>query len=88
VTEIVEAEEDLRQFLKLVRERYPEYPYVAVWERQKRGAIHWHLGVPGFQDVRFLRSCWLQVVGEGYGNIDVRGPRGDKLRRPSRLVRI
>ena len=79
VTEVVKAEEDLRQFLKLVRERYSEYPYVAVWERQKRGAIHWHLGVPGFQDVRLLRMCWLQVVGEGNGNIDVRGPRGNKI---------
>lgn len=78
MTEVGRAEKDLRLFLKLVRERYPEFPYVAVWERQKRGAIHWHLGVVEFQDVRFLRSCWLEVVGEGNGNIDVRGPRGGK----------
>ena len=78
VTEVAKAEEDLRQFLKLVRERYPEYPYVAVWERQKRGAIHWHLGVPGFQDVRFLRKCWRKVVGHDNGNIDVTPPRGKR----------
>jgi len=78
VTDLARAEEDLRQFLRLVRERHAQFPYVAVWERQKRGAIHWHLGVPGFQNVRFLRRCWLEVVGEGNGNIDVRGPRGDK----------
>jgi hypothetical protein len=76
VTEIERAEKDFRQFLKLVRERYPVFPYVAVWERQQRGAIHWHLGVVGFQDVRFLRRCWLAVVGAGKGNIDVQGPRG------------
>jgi len=78
MTDIARAEVDLREFLKLVRVRQPEFLYVAVWERQKRGAIHWHLGVPGFQDIRFLRSCWLQIVGAGNGNIDVRGPRGDK----------
>lgn len=78
ITDLARAEEDLRQFLRLVRERYAEFPYVAVWERQKRGAIHWHLGVPGFQDVRFLRRCWLDVVGDGNGNIDVRGPHGDQ----------
>jgi len=32
---------------------YP-MPYVAVLECQKRGSIHPHLAVRGFQDIRFL----------------------------------
>ena len=64
----------LRRFIRLVKKRYPSYRWVAVAERQKRGAWHWHLAVSGFQDVRFLREVWKSVVVEG--NIDVRGPKG------------
>ena len=42
---------------------YP-MPYVAVLECQKRGAIHPHLAVRGFQDIRFLRRCWYKIVGK------------------------
>ncbi len=47
----------------------PTWVYIAVPERQKRGAWHWHLAVVGWQDVGLLRACWLKVVGDG--NIDV-----------------
>ena len=42
------------------------YPmsYAAVLEGQKRGAIHPHLAVHGFQDIRFLRRCWYKIVGK------------------------
>lgn len=86
MTDLTRAEEDLRRFLKLVRQRYPQYPYVAVWELQKRGAIHWHLGVPGFQNVRLLRKCWCQVVGKENGNIDVTPPRGKNPPMPPWLA--
>jgi len=68
---------DLRSFMKIVRRELPGYRWVAVPERQERGAWHWHLAVKGFQNVRFLRSAWLRVVGDG--NIDVKGP-GKRLR--------
>jgi hypothetical protein len=49
--------------------------FVGVLECQKRGAIHPHLAVRGFQDVRLLRRCWYKIVGNGQGQVNVRGPR-------------
>lgn len=58
----------------LSRAGYP-MPFVAVLECQQRGAIHPHLAVRGFQDVRLLRRCWYKIVGNGQGQVNVRGPR-------------
>ena len=79
VTDFDRASEDLRVFLRFVKRAYPKYAYIAVAERQKRGAWHWHLAVCGWQDLAFLRSTWLRVVGDG--NIDVSPPRGSGDRR-------
>lgn len=64
--------ERLRRMLS--RCGYP-MPYVAVLECQKRGAIHPHLAVRGFQDIRLLRRCWYKIVGKAQGQVNVRGPR-------------
>jgi hypothetical protein len=64
--------ERLRRMLSRVG--YP-MPYVAVLECQKRGAIHPHLAVRGFQDIRLLRRCWYKIVGKIQGQVNVRGPR-------------
>lgn len=74
VTDLALAFYDLKKFIRFVRKRLPDWKYLAVPELQKRGAVHFHLAVRGFQDVRFLRNCWLRVVGAG--NIDVQGPKG------------
>jgi hypothetical protein len=58
----------------LTRAGYP-MPFVAVLECQQRGAIHPHLAVRGFQDVRLLRRCWYKIVGNRDGQVNVRGPR-------------
>ncbi len=63
---------DLSAFVRRVRRYKPDWQYVAVAERQQRGAWHWHLAVCGRQDVALLRSAWRHIVGEG--NIDVTGP--------------
>ena len=66
---------DLERLRRMVsRAGYP-MSYVAVLECQKRGAIHPHLAVRGFQDVRLLRRCWYRIVGKGEGQVNVRGPR-------------
>jgi hypothetical protein len=67
--DIEKAWQDLDKFCRLVRERLGDFKYLAVPERQERGAVHWHLAVVGFQNVPLLRSLWRSVVGEG--NIDV-----------------
>ena len=61
-----------RQFhawVRLVKRRYPNLKGVMVWERQERGAWHWHMAVEGFYDVDYLRKCWRRVAGEGTVNV-------------------
>jgi len=64
----------LRLFWRIVRRKFPQWKFVGVAEFQKRGAVHWHLALEGFQDVHFLRSCWQTVLAaDGFeGNIDVK----------------
>ena len=70
--DLVQAKKDLHKFYQLVKRRYKLWKFVGVAEYQQRGAIHWHLSVKGFQDVRYLRECWLCCTGgPGSGNIDV-----------------
>jgi hypothetical protein len=64
--------ERLRRALSRAGKRMP---FVGVLECQKPGAIHPHLAVRGFQDVRLLRRCWYKIVGNGRGQVNVRGPR-------------
>lgn len=49
--------------------------YVAVPERQKRGAWHIHVAVHGRLVFNLVRAVWWRIVGRGQGNIDVRNPR-------------
>ncbi|GAB1392893.1 hypothetical protein MASR1M60_10560 [Rhodocyclaceae bacterium] len=79
VTDYKQACDDLSRFLRAVRTYLPDVLYVAVPEKQKRGAWHWHLAVAGRQDVNLLRKLWRRVVGEG--NIDVQKPRPGENRR-------
>lgn len=66
---------DWQKFYRAVRKRFPEWQYVMVVEKHESGGFHMHAAVVGRQDVRWLRKCWWDVVGEAQGNIDVRGPR-------------
>lgn len=73
---------DLDVFLKRVRRVIPAFEYIAVFERQKRGAWHAHLacrkvlshyikGGVMVQSYDLLRSMWRGVVGSDNGNVDV-----------------
>lgn len=85
-TDRVRMARDLDVFLKRVRRVIPTFEYVAVFERQKRGAWHAHLAVrrvlPLYvvgsgkhqkmvKSFDLLRSMWRGVVGADNGNIDV-----------------
>lgn len=85
VTDYDRACGDLSRFVRLVKGHMPAWIYIAVPERQKRGAWHWHIAVRGRQDVILLRALWRQVVGEG--NIDVVPPKGTGHRRKLALIR-
>jgi hypothetical protein len=41
-----------------------DFHYVAVLERQQRGAWHIHVAVSGRQNWKLLRSIWLSVIGK------------------------
>lgn len=73
---------DLAKFIRIVRETFPEFAVLAVPELHlgggpNHGGIHIHFGLRGFYDVRVLRAAWWKVVGEGQGNVDAQGPRGN-----------
>ena len=85
VTDFDRACEDLGKFVRIVRRLKPAWTYIAVAERQKRGAWHWHLAVCGRQDVALLRAAWRRVVGDG--NIDVAAAQTARLSAPLALVR-
>ncbi len=85
ITDFRAASADLGRFIRRVRTYLPGWVYIAVPERQKRGAWHWHLAVFGRQDVDLLRSCWRDVVGEG--NIDVQQPKRGAANRRLAIVK-
>lgn len=101
-----QVHKDFTKFLRLVKAGWKgqqgmkEWSYVAVIERQERGAYHIHCAVKGWQRVSFLRAAWFKALGgSGFergadtpGNIDVTSPAksrwGTQMRqwRPERLA--
>lgn len=85
--ENVEDREQVRiqfqKFLRLVRKQIPDWQYVAVLEKQDRGAFHIHCAVRGFQRISFLRKCWYMALGgsgsetgsETPGQVDITSPQ-------------
>jgi len=63
ITDPSKAKEQLKTFVRFCRERYPEWRYCGVPEKQERGAYHWHIGVRGFYDVNVLRGLWWRALG-------------------------
>lgn len=85
VEDIDKAWADFHAFSRIMRKRYrSRWRYVCVPERQKRGAIHFHLAVAGWFDVQFVRKYWLSVVGEG--NVDIAYRKGRMVKDPSRIA--
>jgi hypothetical protein len=72
---------DLARFIRNMREALGQFLYVAVAEKQKRGAIHFHIAVKGWQDLGLIRDCWKRAGGDG--NIDVRKWHGPLHRMAS-----
>jgi hypothetical protein len=85
VVDFGKACSDLAKFVRVVKQRKRDWSYIAVAERQKRGAWHWHLAVRGRQDVGLLRATWRRVVGDG--NIDVAAARSMRGTGSMALVR-
>jgi hypothetical protein len=84
VTDYRQASADLGRFIRRVKTYLPAWVYIAVPERQQRGAWHWHMAVIGRQNVDLLRGCWRGVIGDG--NIDVQKPKNRTANRRLALV--
>lgn len=76
-----EVKAHFKKFLRLVRKGWngqggiPDWHYVAVLERQERGAYHIHCAVKGWQKITFLRAAWYKALG-GQGNETGEGTPG------------
>jgi hypothetical protein len=70
------VKEDFTKFRRLIKEGWKGRPglknwrYVAVLERQERGAYHVHIAVRGWQPIAFIRQCWYRACG---ASIDAKG---------------
>lgn len=86
---------DFMRFVRAVKKQLPRFRYVAVPERQARGAFHFHLAVRGFYNVTILRYLWRRALcddgnasGENSpGNVDITSPRGDGTWQRAKLAR-
>lgn len=90
VTDRARMARDFDVFVKRVRRVVPDFQYVCVFEKQKRGAWHAHIAVPRVlshylhkgalvRSYDLLRSLWRGVVGVDGGNVDV--SRQKRLKR-------
>ena len=61
LTDFAQTSSDLVKFIRSVKTHVKGWTYVAVAERQQRGAWHWHIAVRGSQDLDLLRKLWSNV---------------------------
>lgn len=62
----------MHQCVRLIRNRYPNFQYVAVREfhdsehtsEAKRGSVHLHIAVKGKQPIKWILHCWLKAIGQ------------------------
>lgn len=58
------AYEHFGKFSKLCTKEFGTFEYVAVTEKQKRGAIHFHVAINKYYPISKLSSLWNQAIGE------------------------
>lgn len=77
-----EAWDCFKYFSRLMRWRFTDrWVYIAVQERQARGAIHFHLAIKGFFPVSTVRDFWLRACGHRSGNIDIASSKHEMGKR-------
>lgn len=58
-----DSKKHLDTFLKRLRRLHPNCKYIWVAEKQKRGAIHYHVLTPYYTKKEWLNSAWNEIVG-------------------------
>jgi len=56
------SKKHLDSFLKRLRRLHPKCKYVWVAEKQKRGAIHYHILTPYYTPKNWVNSAWNEIV--------------------------
>lgn len=59
-----ESKKHLNHFLKRLNRLHKECKYVWVAEKQKRGAIHYHILTPYFTDKEWVNNSWNEIVSK------------------------
>lgn len=99
---VQQAKKDLKEFVRRLRRVMPHFRAVAVYETQKRGAIHWHIatanvpvsfvqrnasGLPcKVKSFDVIRAIWRSVTGERQGNIDIARRKASSTRSPAQIA--
>lgn len=81
-TDLALCKKHLKEFVRRMNRLIPDWPYVAAFERQERGAWHVHLAIHrlpmtltngkgiGGRSYNVVRAVWRSVVGLDNGNVD------------------
>ena len=94
VVDIDEAWAVFKYFSRMMRQKYGErWQYICVPERQKRGAIHFHLAVTqalNNKQWRALHVIWGRATGKRGGNVDFSNKKhqtkgGKPIRDPKKI---
>jgi hypothetical protein len=56
------SKKHLDTFLKRCRRKFPQFKYVWVIEKQKRGAPHFHILTPYFIEKEWLNNAWNEIA--------------------------
>jgi hypothetical protein len=57
-----ESKKHLDHFMKRIIRKYPQFVYLWVAEKQKRGAIHYHIITTDFIPKKLINTCWGEIV--------------------------
>ena len=101
-TDLQRSKKDLKEFVRRMRRLMPEFRAVAVYETQKRGALHWHIATANVptsftrknaqgqsykvKSFDAIRAVWRSVTGERQGNIDLARRKANSMRSPARIA--
>lgn len=88
----------VKEFVRRVKRWIPGFRCIVAFERQKRGAWHFHMATTRMASVvrvggkwpmksyNFLRHVWRSVTGELRGTINVRNSKRAEDRSPARIA--
>jgi hypothetical protein len=77
--------------MKRIVRKYPNFIYLWVAEKQKRGAIHYHIITTDFIPKNFINKCWREIVSKwsfknGFSNQKEANPHIMGVKHPERYI--